>query len=324
MTTSPRGLPLRTRLRMLARLGLTHALTGLPGHAVHRIRDTYVAAEGLPHTALRPVASVLRHRPLTPLTDFDLPGNPQVRLAAVESRLTRLLYWYGERGYEGCETRWWRRLCAGAESIVEVGANIGYYTVQGAVAAPSARYRSVEANPESVAVLRRNLELNGLADVEVVAAAAVGEGDPRSLRLALPDQERYAAPTGAYLSTGSEGVAARPAGRTVTVPGVAATELLAGADLIKLDIEGYEARVLGSAWDEITRNRPTIVVEVLRKVPRLRELILRLHGEGYLVFAIGADSLHLLTVDDLAREAPLPRYGSRDVVLVPAERARLL
>jgi FkbM family methyltransferase len=179
----------------------------------------------------------------------------------------------------------------------------------------------VEANPESVAVLERNLDLNGLANVEVVAAAAVGDGEASRVELALPDQERYTAPTGAYLHAGAEGIQARPATRTVTVPGVPASDLLADADLIKLDVEGYEARLLGSAWEQIRKNRPTIVVEVLRKVPRLREQIAELHADGYLAFAIGEDSLHLLTRDELTRDAPLPRYGSRDVILVPSERA---
>jgi hypothetical protein len=149
----------------------------------------------------------------------------------------------------------------------------------------------------------------------------VGEGEASSVELALPDQERYTAPTGAYLHGGAEGIDSRPAGRTVTVPGIPASKLLAEADLIKLDVEGYEARVLASAWEQIRKNRPTIVVEVLRKVPKLREQIVELHADGYLVFAIGEDSLHLLTRDELTRDAPLPRYGSRDVVLVPAERA---
>jgi FkbM family methyltransferase len=317
-------LPLRTRVRMRASIALSTALRGVPAGAVGRFRDSYAAAGTVRRRLLHPVAMVLRHRPLAPLADFVLAGDPPVRLAAVESRLARLLYWYGERGYEGCETLWWRRLCAQASSIVELGANIGYYTVQGATAAPTARYVTVEANPSSAEIVRRNVELNGLSQVEVVAAAAVGDGDAARVELALPDRESYTVPTGAYLSAGAEGIANRPAANSVTVPGIAATELLADADLIKLDIEGYEARVLESARAHLAANRPTIVVEVLRDVPRLRRLIRELHADGYLAFAIGTDSLHLLTVDELASQDPLPRYGSRDVILVPAERAGTL
>ncbi|WP_390624112.1 FkbM family methyltransferase [Fodinicola feengrottensis] len=258
------------------------------------------------------------------MRDFALPDNPGLRLTAVESRLARLLYWYGESGYEGCETLWWRRLCERATGILELGANIGYYTVQGAAAAPDAKYVAVEANPESADIVRANVRLNALRNVDIVQAAVVGDDAPETMELSLPDQEQYSAPTGAYLSAGNEGVGNRPSTRAVTVPTVRMSSLVDGVDLLKLDIEGYEAQVLESVRSRIAETRPTIVVEVLKKVPRLRAVISDLHATGYLVFAIGDDSLHLLTADELANPAPLPRYGSRDVVLVPAERAKEL
>ncbi|QWF84675.1 FkbM family methyltransferase [Amycolatopsis sp. CA-230715] len=314
-----------TRLRMAARQALTRALDRIPQEAVHRVRQRYADADGPARRALAPAAAVLRHRSLAPRADITVPGDPELRFVAVESRLTRLLYWYGESGYEPGETRWWRLLCGQSRTIVELGANIGFYTVIGAHAAPDARYVAVEANPESAAILRDNLALNDLSRVTVVNAAAVGDDAAGStVELALPDQERYAAPTGAYLATGTEGIAGRPATRTVTVPTVSAATLLAGADLVKLDIEGMESEVLAAAWPSITSARPVLVVEVLKRVPRLRQVIRDLHGLGYLAFAIGERSLHLLENRDLDSDAPLPRFGSRDVVLVPAEKAGLL
>jgi FkbM family methyltransferase len=288
---------------------------------VRAVRNRYIASRRPDRTPLAAAVALLRHRPLAPLKEFDLPGNPDLKFAAVESRLARLLYWYGERGYEAGETHWWRRLCAEAEGIVEIGANIGYYTVQGSAAAPHARYTAVEANPESSAIVQRNVELNGLTNVTVITAAVTDDTSATTVELALPDQERYVAPTGAYLTTGTEGIAGRPASRTITVPAMTADTLLADADLIKLDIEGYEARVLDSARTHITANRPTIVVEVLKQVPQLRRLLRDLVAEGYLALAIGETSLHLLTHAQLDSSEPLPRYGSRDVILIPAEHA---
>lgn len=314
-------LPFRTRLRVAARLGLSRGLRAVPAPLATRVHDAYTGSTGRRRALLEPVASVLRHRPLAPLREFSLPGNPELRLVAVESRLARLLYWYGGQGYEGAEAEWWRRLCARSSAIVELGANIGYYTVQGASAAPAAKYTTVEANPESAEIVRRNLALNGLEHVTVVAAAVVGEGEPATAELAFPDEERYAAPTGAYLHARAEGMSHRPAARTVTVPAVQAAEVIGDADLIKLDIEGYEAHVLDAVRTRIAATRPTIVVEILRTATRLREIVRELHHEGYLAFAIGTDSLHLLTAEQLRAPRPLPRHGSRDVILVPRERA---
>ncbi|MBO2462136.1 FkbM family methyltransferase [Actinomadura violacea] len=313
-----------TRARVRARIALSHALTITPMGAVIAVRNRNLAASGATRRLWGPLAGVLRHRPLTPLEEIALPDRPDVRLTVVRSRLVQLLFWYGATGYEGAETHWWRVLCAQAGRILEVGANIGYYTVQGANAAPGTPYTTVEANPEAAAIVSRNVELNGLGNVQVVQAAVVGDGAPATMQLALPDQEQYAAPTGAYLSEGAEGINDRPAGTTVTVPTRPMSELVEGVDLLKLDIEGYEATVLESVRPWLLAQRPTIVIEVLKNVPRLRKLICELRGAGYEVRAIGDTSLHAITDEQLNADVPLPRFGSRDVILVPSERLHTL
>lgn len=313
-----------TSARVRARLALSGALTAVPQNLVHSVRTRYVSTTGWRRKALRGVPAVLRHRTLAPMTEFTLPGDATVRMSAVDSRLVRLLYWYGDGGYEPGEARWWRHLCSQAGSIVELGANIGYFTVHGAHAAPHASYRAVEANPDTAQILRSNVALNRLTNVDVIGAAVVGDRDVKQVDLALPDEEQYRAPTGAYIKTGGEGIVNRPASRSITVPAVSAASVLSDADLIKLDVEGYEAAILDAAQDELAKNRPVLVVEVLRHVPRLRAILGELSAANYLVFAIGVDSLRLITTEELAAPGPLPRYGSRDVILLPAERAHQL
>ncbi|TKK86815.1 FkbM family methyltransferase [Herbidospora galbida] len=312
------------RARMRARELLSRALVVVPPGVTMKTRSGFHSSSGLSRTVLGQVVKVLRHRPLGFVEDFALPDNPRIRLAAVESRLVRILFWYGERGYEGMETACWRDLCAKATGILELGANIGYYTVQGAEAAGTTPYVAVEANPEAAAIVSRNADLNGLAHVKVVQAAVVPDDAPATLELSLPDQESYVAPTGAYLSEGGEGISNRPASRTITVPTVKMSDLIEGADLIKLDIEGYEAGVLRAVWPQLLAARPTIVVEVLRNVPALRQVLRDLRAENYEIRAIGHDALHVITDAELASEEPLPRYGSRDVIVVPAEKAGAL
>lgn len=315
---------------MACRVALGRVLAVVPLSWIGPLRESYPTATGLRRRVLATALGILRHRPLSPLSEFTLPAGPAteqspVRLAAVESRLVRLLYWYGPAGYERDETAWWGRFCSHSRHVLELGANIGYYTVLGALAAPRTRYVAVEAHPDSVAVLRRNTELNALENVEVVHAAVLGDAATATAELALPDQERYRAPTGAFLRTGTEGVGTRrPAGTTITVPTVAVSDLITGVDLVKLDIEGLEHEVLAAAFDTVVANRVTVLVEVLRDTPRLRELLGELRNANYLLLAVGARALSVLPASELATVDLTARYGGRDVIVLPGEKSWML
>lgn len=312
----PTRLPLWGRARVLARRTLFVGLRAVPAPVVDTVHDRWIASSGRRRAPWRPLATALFYRPLDHEV-ITVPGGAGERLAVVGSRLERTLWWYGEQGYEPSEAYWWRRLCGRATRVLEVGANIGYYSVVGAAAAPAGAYTAVEAQPEAAALVRRNLALNDLPHARVVEGAVVGGtvDSPAEVELALPDQEAFStAPTGSYLRVGTEGVATRTASRSMTVPAVAAGPLFAGCDLVKLDIEGSEAAVLDAALSEIRRARPILLVEVLAGSTRLLEVLRALDAEGYRLFALAA-RLRPMTLVELTRS------GDRDVLLVPAERA---
>ena len=290
----------------------------LPASVAERIRISYSTAGPATRRVLGPVLSVTRHMPVGHVGEFALPDRPDIRIHAMESVLVRRLYWYGLDGYEPGEGRWWHEFCARSTNILELGCNIGVYAVVGGLAAPTARYRAVDPHPDSIAAARRNLTTNGVTNVELIQAAAVGVREGATATLTLPAVEHYEAPTGAYLSA-AEGVSHRGSQGSIEVPVVAVVDLLDGVDLIKLDIEGLEAEVLSAGMEMILSNRPTIFVEVLRKAVRLREVIRELHSHGYVACSVG-ESLRVLTTDEIDNDGVLALHGSRDVVLVPSER----
>jgi FkbM family methyltransferase len=281
----------------------------------------------VPRTALEKarerqiLVSVLRHSSIAALGSFTVPGSNPITLAAVDSRLTRMLYWYGADGYEQNEVFWWRRLCEQATGILEIGANIGYYTVHGALAAPNTPYLAVEAHPSTIAILRRNLALNSLDHVNTIHGAVVGTPVADHLDLALPDFEQYEAPTGAFLNSGTEGVGERRAAhRTISVPALGASALVSGVDLIKLDIEGAEYDVLHALKDTILEGRVTVLVEVLRNTPRLRSLLLDLERQGYGFWLVSGTELRRVPGSAIESSDIYTTYGSRDVAVIPDER----
>lgn len=310
--------------RSAAARRLGGALAALPSGPFARLRESYADAvrrgDSRKQQVLRPLVKVARYRPL-PVDEFQLADYPDVKLAAADSLIARHAYWYGSDGWEGLETLWWRRCSARATKTLELGANIGYYTVHGALANPSSPYVAVEPHPESAAALRANLALNDITNVLVVEAAAVSPGSPERLELSVPEQDLYGTPAGAFIRDQGEGVDGLVTGRSVTVATVSIEDLVDGVDLLKLDIEGHEADVLEPVRDWLISARPTIFVEVrATSLPRLRHLIYELADSGYAVLAIGDTSLHVVTRDELDPDKPLARYGSRDYILVDGSK----
>jgi len=233
-----------------------------------------------------------------------------------DSLVLSQLYWLGELGWEPELIRWWRQLCARSASIVELGANVGYYTVQGAVASPGARYRAVEPHPASVEVCRANLELNDVRSVELIAAAAVADPTVDSVSILVP-ADQLGTPTVAFVA-GSELPEEMTGDQqsSIDVPAVPVRSLLAGADLVKLDVEGQEHALLAAARAELLEARPTIFVEMLPDTANLRAVLADLcSAAGYRCYVPVGDRLVEIGRDRLPTVNLQREYGTNDVIL---------
>ncbi len=248
---------------------------------------------------------------------FTLLDNRELSFVNADSLVLQQLYWFGEQGWEPALLPWWRYFCGRSTAILELGANVGYFTVQGARVAPHARYVAVEPHPASVQVCRANLALNGVRSVHVVAAAAVAEPGVASVSLVIP-WEQLATPTVAFVAAGSElpPAMSQRASAVTDVPAVDVRTLLADVDLIKIDVEGQEHALLATAWDHLRTRRPTVFVEVLPGTSRLRALITQLCEDlGYHCYVPHRDRLVRLEPARIATVVLRDEYGGHDVIL---------
>ncbi|MDB5414172.1 MAG: fkbM [Rubritepida sp.] len=146
--------------------------------------------------------------------------------------------------------------------LVDAGANIGLTTIAMATAAPyHAAILSIEPDERSTALLRHNLEANGLTEARVIEAALGAEDGVASMRRAGNNTA-----TNYILSSGSRAPAANATAMTLDVPVRRLDTLLAEQgldrlDLLKIDVEGGETEVMLGATQAIRRDRPIIFTE---------------------------------------------------------------
>lgn len=142
-------------------------------------------------------------------------------------------------------------------SVVDIGANHGYYTLMFAdLVGPEGRVAAIEPSPRMVELLKRSVAVNGFSNrVTIHECAAVSE-DGVELTLITPDHE----PKNAHI------VPASYAGHSesISVQGSRLETLLHDwprIDFMKIDVEGAEEAALAGAWPILERDRPDVLLE---------------------------------------------------------------
>lgn len=145
--------------------------------------------------------------------------------------------------------------------FVDAGANDGYYTVFAARRVGSAgKVISVEPSSRERANLQRNLDRNGLRNVQVVTSALGAAPGTVDLQLAQGIHSGHNT-MGAFAN---EGVVAESTERVrvETLDAVVANLGITCVDLIKIDVEGAEGNVLAGGRHVLTAMRPLILLEI--------------------------------------------------------------
>jgi FkbM family methyltransferase len=148
------------------------------------------------------------------------------------------------------------------ESFWDVGANIGHYTWLLKSAAPKLRAVLFEPSPQNADLVRATLERNHLPSVELIAA---GAGDCNGSGYLRVDSLAGATSTLDHSAkqTFEEEHFGIPAER-IPIPVVTIDNERprhARVDLLKIDVEGYEAAVLRGARRTVAADQPVLFME---------------------------------------------------------------
>lgn len=178
-----------------------------------------------------------------------------MRLPIVRGRL-RGKWWYVESGgkvlrvlggtYEPEQTALFARWLAPGDTLLDVGAHVGYYTlVSSGLVGAGGRVYAFEPNPRNVRFLRRHVEANAAANVQVVESAVSDRAG--TVRFDFGSGSG----TGHIAEAGTLEVRATRVDDFVREQGISP-----GA--MKIDVEGAEVRVLRGALETLRRSRPVV------------------------------------------------------------------
>jgi FkbM family methyltransferase len=190
---------------------------------------------------------------------------PNGRTLALWSRgddwVSNQIFWKGWNGYEPETAPLFFELATRAAVTIDVGAYVGYYTLIAAQANPAGRVHAFEPLPSIHQRLRRNIKLNRAGNVECIACAVSdtsGEAEFYHVDANLPTSSSLSLE---FMRASGEFVSSRVP--VITLDRYVADRGISRVDLLKIDTESTEARVLRGMRTTLERDHPDIVCEVL-------------------------------------------------------------
>ena len=216
--------------------------------------------------------------------------------------------------YERRELDFVRAALKPGETVLDIGANFGLYSILAAKqVGPKGRVLAFEPNPRNLLYLRLNLLLNRQRQVEVVPVALGNEEG---------EADFTCVSQGAYSTLHA---AAVPGKTTVirvkqtTLDAIAAQEKLHSVDFVKMDVEGAELLVLQGGEDFFaTAPRPLVMCEFSdeRAGPygyTSRQVYQWLRARQYRWFRLSEQTR-------LVEQPDQPSYDYTNLVACPVER----
>lgn len=220
------------------------------------------------------------------------------------------LYWGGLETFEFETFTLYLELLKNAAVVFDIGANTGIFALLAAIDSPSRQVHAFEPAPKIFDYLQKNVATNKLTNLKPVCGALTDyDGDielyiPRSIML----------PTSSSTLKGF-----RKAQATITVPALTldayvANNQIAQVDLLKIDTEGTEPKVLEGAKHTLERDKPIIICEVLKG---------RTENALHAVFAQSSYKFFLITQNGLVHRDKIvgdETYQARNYLFITPEK----
>lgn len=165
------------------------------------------------------------------------------------------LFWYGY--YEKELGNLVKKVVRPNDVFIDIGANIGYFSILSATISPSVRVISFEPVKDLFKKMKENFSINDCKNIEAINAAAGEINERRELFISNADN----------LGMSSFHQPENYSGRkekveVVSIDNWFKTSGLSKIDLVKLDIEGSELAALKGMKGVLEKQKPVLLVEI--------------------------------------------------------------
>ncbi|MDQ2639188.1 MAG: FkbM family methyltransferase [Pseudomonadota bacterium] len=170
---------------------------------------------------------------------------------------------YATGQWEPYVTAYVRQSLRPGDIFIDVGANIGYFTLLAAgLVGNKGSVHAIEASRRIFTRLQRNVDLNGYRHVRCIHAAASSAAGELSLYLAPDDNDGHSTTVEALAH--AEGMRLEGTVAADTLMNLVGEEKLFSARLVKIDVEGAELSVLNAIFPVLERfsNATEFLVEL--------------------------------------------------------------
>lgn len=229
---------------------------------------------------------------------------------------------YTQGFYEPNQFSAMKQILKKGNTFIDIGAHIGLYSIYASKCiGPSGSVYSFEPSPRERARLENHIQLNHLRNITVYPVAVYDRSSQTEMKVAeYPHSGHNTLGHFAYATTQEE---SRPVVETQTLDEWAKLNRIQSIDLIKIDAEGSEEKILRGAIQVLSQTRPVLMIEITS---------LSLNHQNSSVESIWkfiTDLSYILMAYDSASGLPYPvsshpGIDHTDFIAVPSEKMNKL
>jgi len=195
------------------------------------------------------------------------------------------------RVWAQAETRLFRELLKPGMVVIDVGANIGYFSLLAStLVGPGGRVHAFEPDPVNCGLLKKSVRMNHASNIEVVQAALSNNDNPISLFLNSQNKGDHRIWEATGESRTKITVKAMTLDRYLNETGTVPT-------FIKIDVQGAEGQVLAGMKETLARTTPAYLIlefwpEALRRCETdPQRVIQQISDAGFTIRVVADDQL---------------------------------